>query len=87
MDKALKVLLAKPLMATSPEKRETAMDLIASMVNSGKTVVLGGDRCGICGSPLGSPVPDATARMGSRPTKLFMRLCTSCYDLAKYGGH
>lgn len=74
----LRLMLPHP--PTNADELQAVLDLARHLSANGQTVILGEKRCFICGTELGSLVPDAPIkRIGGRTIKIFVRLCDSCF--------
>jgi hypothetical protein len=78
----LRVLLPHP--PTNAKELHALLQLVNHLSSRGGIVILGQNRCFICGTELGAPVPDSPLkRVGGGPTKVFMRLCEQCFERVK----
>jgi hypothetical protein len=75
----LKITVRKPFKLMSPTEQAEVMKLVKSAVDAGKTVVLGDQKCFVCGGELGEFAGNIK-KTGKGKPGLIVNLCDQCFN-------
>lgn len=73
----------KPIMSMTPDEQAKSLELIQSLLDQGKVVILGYNCCACCGREIGEAI--GYDKDGEGTPRLVVNLCDRCRKLVGWG--